>query len=58
MDTEYLTVGQFAELMGVDRSTVNDWIEDGIAPPERKLGKVVRFNKADVMTWAEGRKAA
>ena len=58
MDKEFLTVGQFAELMGVSRTTVNGWREDGIAPPEDNVGKAVRFNRADVMAWAEGKVAA
>ncbi len=60
MDTDYLTITQFAELMGVSRSTVKGWREDGITPPEipGEDGKVVRFNKSDVLAWAEGRKVA
>lgn len=60
MDKDLLTISQFAELMGVSRATVKGWREDGIAPPEVDSGdgKAVRFEKAAVLAWAEGRQAA
>lgn len=49
-----LTARQVSELLEVKISTVYDWVHDG-AIPHVKLGRLVRFNKAELFRWVESR---
>lgn len=49
----FMTIKEFADLMGVSRSTVTVWRRDGVAPAEINIGKTVRFSQAAVQEWLE-----
>lgn len=45
-----LNVTEVAQLIGVQPSTIYQWTHQGFIP-HVKIGKLVRFNVDDVMTW-------
>jgi excisionase family DNA binding protein len=47
---EYLIIEETAGLLGVKKSSLYDWIHIGYIP-HIKMGKFVRFAKADVLEW-------
>lgn len=48
--TEFLTVAQFAERLGVSRRTVDRWLEDGL-PCSVRRGGVVRIDLGIARDW-------
>ncbi len=50
----YLTIEEVAEMLKVARSTVYKFKEMGL--PFIKLGKVIRFELNDVVSWVEQQK--
>ena len=53
---KFLTPEEFANLIGVEVDTVNDWRYKGIGPAFHKLGKVVRYHPIDIRTWTDARR--
>lgn len=47
-----LTARQVSELLEVKISTVYDWVYRGVIP-HVKLGRLIRFKKAEVFRWVE-----
>ena len=51
-----LTVGDVAELLGVSRTTVREWVSRGEFPPPRAFGpKLLRWLSSDVDDWMQTR---
>lgn len=55
MSGDYLSPTELAEMLGVPVATVYAWRHVGYGPPGMKLGRHVRFRRADVETWVEAR---
>ncbi|MGM7422475.1 helix-turn-helix transcriptional regulator [Cellulosimicrobium sp. CpK407] len=43
-------------VLGVSRSTVYEYVARGDGPPAYRLGKHIRFQRADVLQWVADRK--
>lgn len=52
---EFLTVDQFADLIGVPVRTIKHWVSEGTAPPSAKLGRHRRFRRVDIEAWIDER---
>ena len=56
MSDRWLSVAEIAEHLGVSRDTVYTWVnEKGM--PAHKVGKLWKFNKAEVDAWVRSGKA-
>lgn len=56
--SDYLTTEQLAAELGVSPKTLRSWRSLGEAPVATRLGPhFVRFKRADVRTWLDGRKS-
>ena len=53
MTTEYISLKDAAEIIGVHPSTVRLWTDKGILPAHRTVGGHRRYKRADVELWAE-----
>ena len=53
MEPALLTIKQVAELVQLSLREVFRWQDRGIIPGRTKLGRLVRFNRAAVLTWIE-----
>ena len=49
-----LTAKQVSELLEVKTATVYDWVSRGVIPYV-KLGRLIRFKKAEIFRWVESR---
>ncbi|MBI3316378.1 MAG: helix-turn-helix domain-containing protein [Candidatus Omnitrophica bacterium] len=47
-----MTAKQVSELIEVKRSTIYQWVHEGFIPYV-KLGKTVRFKKAELFRWID-----
>jgi excisionase family DNA binding protein len=47
----YLTAGQVADMLDVDKSTVHRWASSDATCPALRLGKVVRFELQALERW-------
>lgn len=54
---DLLDVDELAELTGISRVTLGQWRAAGKGPPWTKLGRAVRYRRAEVEAWiaANGR---
>ena len=50
-----LTIDQLSELLQVKKSTIYQWTHEEFIP-HVKLGRLVRFREAEVMSWLEKKK--
>lgn len=50
---ELLTVEQLAALLAIGKRTLWRYARSGRAPAPIKIGAVVRWRRAEVMTWIE-----
>lgn len=50
----FITVSELCTLMGVTRTTVTNWRNEGM--PFKKFGKLVRLDKEEVMEWLRTKK--
>ena len=50
----FLDVKQAGDLLGIKASTVYKWIQ-GKTVPYRKHGRLVRFNRRDLLEWSKSR---
>lgn len=48
---EYLTAKQVAQLLQMKDDTLYQWRRQGEGPPFIKLGRTVRYARADVEAW-------
>ncbi len=55
-ESEIMTCEQVAELLGVHTRTVRHLIRDEGLPPLRRIGKLWRFRRSDVLAWMANRK--
>jgi len=51
MTPKLLTSDQVAELLGVQEGTIRLWRMQGKGPRFRKLGTLVRYDEADVVSY-------
>ena len=56
--TEYLTGAQVARHLNVSLETVRGWRKRGHLPPACKFGKLVRWPRRVIETWARERQEA
>lgn len=54
-DAGFMSVTQTAVLLGVSVDTVYSWTMKKTIP-HFKLGKMLRFNKSEIIHWMEGKK--
>lgn len=52
---ELLTPEEFSALTKIPEDTLQDWRTDRTGPPFLKLGRAVRYRRADVRAWLEAR---
>ena len=50
------SMDELVEYLGVSKSTVYDWRGRGLGPVAHRLGKHLRFARADVDAWLAGRR--
>jgi predicted DNA-binding transcriptional regulator AlpA len=50
----YLDERAVASLVGISVSAVRRWRLRGGGPPHRKIGRLVRYSRADVNRWMDG----
>ena len=50
---EYLTEADVAELLKVSVGTLRRWRREGTGPPSLRLGRGVRYLRAEVDRWAK-----
>lgn len=48
-----LTEAELAELLKVSVGTIRRWRSEGTGPPALRLGRGVRYRRADVDAWLE-----
>ena len=53
-DAQIMTGQQVAELLQVSPRTVEEWRQTRTGPPWRRVGKHVRYLRAEVLAWFEG----
>jgi len=53
MTTEFISLKDAAEIIGVHPSTVRLWTDKGVLPAHRTVGGHRRYRRADVELWAE-----
>ena len=49
----FMTVKELCDMMKVTRTTIDNWRKEGL--PYKKFGKIVRFDKDEVMEWLNNR---
>lgn len=55
-DKELLTVAETAQDLGITTGTLANWRCSGLVDlPYCKIGRLVRYRKADVQAWIESR---
>lgn len=52
-DSEWISLREAAEILGVHPATVRNWADKGDLPSRRTPGKHRRFRKSDVLRYAE-----
>lgn len=50
-EQQWLGIGQLAAELGVPQSTVYAWRHKGSGPRGYRLGRAVRFRRADIEVW-------
>ncbi|HUF38006.1 MAG TPA: helix-turn-helix domain-containing protein [Anaerolineales bacterium] len=56
MKTEWLSLSEAADLLGVHPSTVRNWADRGKLPVQRTRGGHRRFRRADVDLWSQSQR--
>lgn len=49
------TIQQLSEYLQVPVKSIRKWREEGVGPRGFRVGRHLRFRRADVMTWLEDR---
>ena len=52
-DNMLITVNELCNIMKVTRTSIDNWRKEGM--PYQKFGKMVRFDKEEVMEWLKER---
>lgn len=52
--TDWISISQLAEELGIPPRTIYNWRTKGYGPPGATIGKHVRFRRCDVETWIAG----
>lgn len=55
---ELLTMASLAELLGIPVRTLSKWNSTGTGPRFIRMGKHVRYHRADVEAWLNARRSA
>jgi len=55
VDPEYLTIPQLAALLQVSEKSVSRWATQDVSMPVLRIGRTVRFPKAELMEWLDRR---
>ena len=55
--SDYLTVDEFAQLIGKDKRTVQRWLSLGIGPPITRIGKTPLFQIDSAKAWIKNQEA-
>ncbi len=55
MTTDYMTADEVAGLIKVRKQTLAVWRIKGLGPTFIKAGRAVRYRRADVERWLDGR---
>jgi excisionase family DNA binding protein len=50
-----LTTREAAQFLGVNAATVSNWRSRGVGPVFRKIGRLVRYRKADLEKYLRSR---
>lgn len=48
---EFLTTSEVAEILQVEPETVSDWRARGEGPPHYRVGRAIRYKRADLDAW-------
>ncbi|MGY1692314.1 helix-turn-helix transcriptional regulator [Geodermatophilus sp. SYSU D01105] len=48
-----MTVSDLASYLGVPTATIYSWNSRGLGPKRYRVGKYVRYRRADVDTWID-----
>ncbi len=49
----FLSPQQLADLLGVSINTIYDWNQHGGSPAITRIGRTVRYSRADVEAWLD-----
>lgn len=52
---DYLTVDELAEYLQLSKETIYHWRLEGTGPKVTKLGKQLRYSRANVEAWLKSR---
>ncbi|RYD34413.1 MAG: DNA-binding protein, partial [Verrucomicrobiaceae bacterium] len=52
---EFLTQEQAAKLLTVSPATLQDWRVRGGGPPFARIGRLIRYMRADLLAWSAAR---
>ncbi len=55
-DEHYLTYDAAAAYLGLTKATLYRWVRQRRVPHHRVSGRTVRFRKADLDAWMDGRR--
>jgi excisionase family DNA binding protein len=53
---ELLTIGEASSYLKIPVKTLRKWRLEGYGPPSMKLGRHVRYDKADLDAWIDEQK--
>ena len=53
---DFLSVGELAAWLGVPVRTIHAWRYAGTAPPAYKVGRHLRFRRAEIEAWLAHRR--
>jgi excisionase family DNA binding protein len=52
---DYLTVDELAEYLQLSKETIYHWRLEGTGPKATKLGKQLRYSRANIEAWLKSR---
>ncbi|MCV7289198.1 DNA-binding protein [Mycobacteroides abscessus] len=55
---ELMTLAEMCELLGISESTAYYWRQIGKGPKGARIGKTLRYRRADVLVWLDEQFAA
>jgi excisionase family DNA binding protein len=56
MTDDFLSVQQLADWLGVPRRTIDGWRYRGVGPRGYRIGRHVRYRRAEVEAWLSERR--
>lgn len=54
LGSEYMNTERAADLLGLSKVTLEQWRCRGEGPPFRRLGRSIRYARADLVAWCDG----